>query len=94
MQNFHLLEYSAEAFQCHVHHFQCLTVPVELTDEVCFPVHGGWDSRAVSVTGMCERVYEFCNVIDHLVSCWVLFVYLVLFGDKTLKMVLLRPKSF
>ena len=25
-----LLEFLAEAFRCHVHHFQCLTVPVEL----------------------------------------------------------------
>ena len=27
---FKLLEFLAEAFRCHVHHFQCLTVPVEL----------------------------------------------------------------
>ena len=26
MQNLHLLEYLAEAFQCHVHHYQCLTI--------------------------------------------------------------------
>ena len=25
---FNLLEFLAEAFRCHVHHFQCLTVPV------------------------------------------------------------------
>ena len=25
---FNLIEFLAEAFQCHVHHFQCLTVPV------------------------------------------------------------------
>jgi hypothetical protein len=30
MQNLHSLEFLAEAFQCHVHHFQCLVVPVEL----------------------------------------------------------------
>ena len=30
MQNLHLPEYSAEAFRCHVHHFQYLAVPVEL----------------------------------------------------------------
>ena len=29
-RTFHLLKFLAEAFQCHVHHFQCLTVPVEL----------------------------------------------------------------
>ena len=27
---FNLLEFIAEVFRCHVHHFQCLTVPVEL----------------------------------------------------------------
>ena len=27
---FNLLEFLAEAFRCHVHHFQCLRVPVEL----------------------------------------------------------------
>ena len=27
---FNLLEFLAQAFRCHVHHFQCLTVPVEL----------------------------------------------------------------
>ena len=26
---FNLLEFLAEAFWCHVHHFQCLTVPVD-----------------------------------------------------------------
>ena len=30
MQNLHLLEYSAEAFQCHLHYYQCLVVLVEL----------------------------------------------------------------
>ena len=27
---FNLLEFLPEVFRCHVHHFQCLTVPVEL----------------------------------------------------------------
>ena len=43
-------------------------------DEARFLVHGGWDSRDVSVTGMYDCVkecmYEFCNVIDNLV-CWL-----------------------
>ena len=26
VRTFHLLEFLAEAFRCHVHHFQCLTV--------------------------------------------------------------------
>ena len=30
MQSLPLLEFLAEAFRCHVHHFQCLVVPVEL----------------------------------------------------------------
>ena len=28
------LEFLVETFRCHVHHFQCLTVPVELTASV------------------------------------------------------------
>ena len=32
---FNLLEILAEAFLCHVHHFQCLTVPVELAGKAC-----------------------------------------------------------
>ena len=31
-QNNNLLEFLAEAFRCHVHHFQYLTVPVEDQD--------------------------------------------------------------
>ena len=34
MQNLHLLEFLAEAFWCHDHHFQCLAVPVELENGV------------------------------------------------------------
>jgi hypothetical protein len=30
MRYLHLLEYLTEAFRCHVHHSQCLAVPVEL----------------------------------------------------------------
>ena len=30
MQNLHLLEHLAEAFWCHMHHYQCLTAPVQL----------------------------------------------------------------
>jgi hypothetical protein len=29
MQNLYLLEFLAEAFRCHAHHFQCLAVPME-----------------------------------------------------------------
>ena len=31
MQYLYLIEFSAEAFRCHVQHYQCLAVPVELT---------------------------------------------------------------
>ena len=54
-------------------------------DGVRFPAHSGWDSRDVIVAGMYDFVkeYEFCNVIDHLVRCGLLFVMvvcLILFG--------------
>ena len=35
-----LLEFLAEDFRCHVHHFQCLTVPVELAAMFRFIVVG------------------------------------------------------
>ena len=41
-------------------------------DEVRFPVHGDWDSRDV----WCQRVYEVCNVIVHLV-CWLGIVWFI-----------------
>ena len=31
MQNLQLIEFSAEAFRCHVHHYQYMAVPEELT---------------------------------------------------------------
>jgi hypothetical protein len=45
-------------------------------NEVCFPVYGGWDRRDVSVVRvrLCERVYVFCNVVDHLI-CRLGIVY-------------------
>ena len=42
MQNLHLLEYSAEAFLCHVHHYQCLVVPSKLAG-ARFSVHSVWN---------------------------------------------------
>ena len=38
-------------------------------NEVRVPVHSCWDSRDVSVAGICDcvRVCEFSNVIDYLV---------------------------
>ena len=72
MQNLHILEFLEEAFRYHVHHYQCLAVTVKLAvrEFFFFLVHGGCDSRGVSVAGLCDCVKEcvsFCNVIDHLV---------------------------
>ena len=52
--------------------------------KLIFSVYGGWDSRNVGFTGVCDcqRVYEFCNVINNLVCWWglfIMFVYLILF---------------
>ena len=35
-------------------------------EDICFPVHMGWNSRDVSVVGMCDCIKEcvFCNVVD------------------------------
>jgi hypothetical protein len=38
MQNFYLLEFSAEAFWCHVHYYQCLVVLENFNISWC-PVH-------------------------------------------------------
>ena len=43
-------------------------------DGIHYPIHKGWKSKTVSRTGMCQRVCEFCNVIDHLVR-WLLIFY-------------------
>ena len=60
-RTFHLLVFLAEAFRCHVHHFQCLTVPVEQTGcgKVYFPVHGCWDSRDVDVFDCVKECMRF-----------------------------------
>ena len=64
MQNLHSFEYSAKAFRCHVHHYQCFMVPVKLAEMlVC-----GWH------VWLCQRVCEFYNIIGHLVS-WLVIVY-------------------
>jgi hypothetical protein len=35
--------------------------------EVCFPAHGGWDSRDVSVASMCDCVKERMSFIMYLI---------------------------
>ena len=35
--------------------------------EVCFPAHGGWDSRYVSVAGMCDCVKERMRFLMYLI---------------------------
>ena len=32
-------------------------------DEVCFPLHGGWDSRDVSEADVCDRVNECISFV-------------------------------
>ena len=32
-------------------------------EDVSFPVHGGWDSRDVSVAGMCDCVKECMSFV-------------------------------
>ena len=32
-------------------------------DEVCFPVHGGWDSRDVIVADVCDCVQESTSFV-------------------------------
>ena len=56
MQNLHLHEFLAEAIRCQVHHYQCLAVPVEPAVMVNFPVHSGWNNRAVGIAGVCDCV--------------------------------------
>ena len=63
MQNLHLLEFLTEAFRCHVHHYQCLA-----GDEVHYPVHGGYDSRDVSVVIACDCVKECMSYVTKTVK--------------------------
>ena len=70
MQNLHLLEYSAESFRCHVHHFQSFAVPVALAVMgFVFPfivvVIAEMFIRLACVTR--SIACEFCKFIDHLV---------------------------
>ena len=64
MRTLHLLELLAEAFGCHMHHCQCLAVPVELAANGFFlPVHSSWRSRDFSMADVCDCVIECfsCN---------------------------------
>ena len=40
-------------------------------NEVHFLVHGGWDSRDVSVTSMCDYVKECMSVVMYLIIYYV-----------------------
>jgi hypothetical protein len=72
---FHLLEFLAEDFRCHVHHFQCLVVPAELAAmRFVFRFMVWSEQQRCWCVWLCQRVYEFFNVIDHLV-CWLGIVY-------------------
>ena len=58
MQNFHLFEYSAEAFQCQSSSSRTGC------NQVHFPVHSGWNSRDVSMNGMWFLAPSFPNKYD------------------------------
>ena len=50
-----LLEFLAEAFRCHVHHFQCLTVLVELASMIIYirnPIHSLTQSYTAATTSL------------------------------------------
>ena len=69
-------EFSAEAFQCHhVHHYQCLAVPVELW----WCSLRGWNGKDFSMAGvwLCEK----CGVlydsdINDFINMWLWCVVL------------------
>ena len=51
-------------FQCHVHHYQCLAVPVQLAVMgFVFWFIRGWNSRDVSMAGVWDCVKGFASFI-------------------------------
>ena len=61
MKNLHLLEFSAEAFRCHVYHHQCLSVLVKLVVMMlAIWFIEGFNGRYVStrMAGICVCVKE------------------------------------
>ena len=44
-------------------------------DEVRFPVHACWDSRDVSVAGLCDCVKEWMSFEVHLIICMLVGDY-------------------
>ena len=80
-----LLEFLAEAFRCHVHHFQCLTVPVELNDahgieKLLLKMQVSWTSSCIM-----KRIYQYnilqCKIKMDKTTCeswnsmWILLFY-------------------
>jgi hypothetical protein len=64
MQNFHLVQFLAEAFSVPCAPFSMLCGSGGTgRDGVSFPVHGGWDSREVSVVGLWDCVKEFMSFV-------------------------------
>ena len=64
MQNLHLLEYTAEAFWCNVHHINAWQSRYNSgCDGVRFPLHIGWNSRDVSMASMHDYVKESVSFI-------------------------------
>ena len=65
------LEFSAEALRCHVLHYQCLVVPVQLTGVIfAFLFTGVWKGRDVGMAGICHCVKECVS--------FIMFIYLIL----------------
>ena len=104
---FNLLEFLAEAFRCHVHHFRCLTVPVELAVMFQFVVVGMAEMLLWVLWLLSQRVYGICNVFDRLI-CWLGIVYSLCYPNnhepehrsqfyqdrQALKMIHMASKSF
>ena len=65
MQNLHLIEFLAEAFQFHVHHFQCLTVLVEpaVMKFVFRSIADSYVSDSRDVSEMCDCVKECMSFV-------------------------------
>ena len=67
MQNLHLLEFLAKVFQCHVHHFQCLAVPVQLAAMKLL-----FRFMVVGMAGVCDCVKDCMSFVMQLIPIKIL----------------------
>ena len=75
MKKRHLLEFLKEAFRCHVHHYQCLAVPVQNQDGQNFNMRNHLEKyitlffvkittpRSIHVTGMTIDSVHDCEEV-------------------------------